>query len=162
NGDATTSETTSDQNAKYKLTPVGESPQYPDAKINSMTYLQGKFTFELSGDSYRLGVQTADAGQKMCANSAEGQHIHVIIDNEPYHARYTSTFSDVPMEDGSHYVLGFLSRSYHESIKTKDAFKASSMFVTDGSALEFESINEPMLFYSRPKGVYVGEKDTKK
>ncbi len=153
---------TDNPNAKYKLTPFSTSPEYVDANIGLMTYINGKFNFNVTGDSYKLGEQTSDAEQKMCANSAKGQHIHLIIDNGPYNARYTSSFDDVPVENGNHHVLAFLSRSYHESIKTKTAYTAQYVTVTDGTATEFESINDPMLFYSRPKGTYVGEKETKK
>ncbi len=161
----TTDETMSaseNPNIKYKLSPFSSSQEYPDAKIGLMTFINGKFNFDVSGDSYKLGEQTSDADQKMCANSAKGQHIHLIVDNGPYNARYTSSFDDVPMEEGDHYALAFLSRSYHESIKTKDAYIAQKVSVTGNTAEQFESINDPMLFYSRPKGTYVGEKDTKK
>ena len=36
------------------------------------------------------------------------------------------------------------------------------MTVAENMARQSESINDPMLFYSRPKGTYVGEKNTKK
>jgi hypothetical protein len=153
---------TENPDAKYKLTPFSTSPEYSDANIGLMTYINGKWNFNVTGDSYKLGEQTADAGQKMCANSAKGQHIHLIIDNGPYNARYTSSFNDVPVENGNHYILAFLSRSYHESIKTNTAYTAQYATVVDSTATKFESINDPMLFYSRPKGTYVGEKETKK
>lgn len=154
--------TDSASNTKYKLTPFAVSPEYPDAKIDVMTYMDGKWTFSISGESYKLGEQTSDAEQKMCANSGKGQHIHLIIDNGPYNARYTSSFDDVPLEDGNYHALAFLSRSYHESIKTKDAHSALYLTVTNNKASEFKSINDPMLFYSRPKGTYVGKKNTDK
>ena len=146
----------------YKLTPFSNSPEFADAKIEQMTYIDGVFNVEISGDSYELGVQTPDAEQKMCANSAKGQHIHLIVDNGPYNARYTSTFDDVPLEDGSYHTLAFLSRSYHESIKTKDAHTAIVMEVKDNTASKFNGINFPMLFYSRPKGTYIGKQNTDK
>ena len=59
-------------------------------------------------------------------------------------------------------MLAFLSRSYHESIKTPTAYKAEYVTVKDKTAGQFESIADPMLFYSRPKGTYVGEKETQK
>lgn len=157
-----TTSTSDNPNAKYKLTPFSTSPEYPDASIGLMTYIKGKFNFNVTGDSYQLGEQTPDAEQKMCANSAKGQHIHLIVDNGPYNARYTSNFNDVQLEDGNHYVLAFLSRSYHESIKTKIAHTAQYVTAKDSTAVKFESINDPMLFYSRPKGTYVGKKETDK
>ncbi len=155
-------ETESTQTAqKYKLTPFEPSYDFPDAQLESMTYKDGKFTFTISGDSYKLGVQTPDAPQKMCANSAKGQHIHLIIDNQPYAAKYTNEFEyDVP--DGEHYLLAFISRSYHESIKHNGASIAKKVTVKDGSIVKEEPITEPMIFYSRPKGKYVGKAETDK
>lgn len=154
--------TTDDPNAKYTLTPFSTSPEFPDADIGLMTYNNGTFNFDVTGNSYQLGAQTADAEQKMCANSAKGQHIHVIVDNGPYSARYTSSFDDVKLSEGEHYILSFLSRSYHESIKTQKAHTAKLVTVIDSTATRMKSINHPMLFYSRPKGTYVGKKNTEK
>jgi len=132
-----------------------------DAAINSMTYKDKKFKFVIAGDSYKLGAQTPDAPQKMCANSGKGQHIHLIIDNGPYAAKYTDEF-EYELSDGEHYLLAFLSRSYHESIKTKEAHVAKKITVKDGSIVAEEDITQPMLFYSRPKGTYTGKAETDK
>lgn len=145
----------------YTLTPFSESAQFPDASIEKMTFKNGKFDFTLGGSTYKLGVQTSDAPQKMCANSGEGQHIHLIVDTEPYAAKYTPSF-DYEIPDGEHYVLAFLSRSYHESIKTEKAHKAVKVMVEKNSFTSEEPITSPMLFYSRPKGTYVGKDQTDK
>ncbi|MBK7407467.1 MAG: phosphopeptide-binding protein [Saprospirales bacterium] len=145
----------------YTLTPFSESAQFSDASIEKMTFKNGKFDFTLGGTSYKLGEQTSDAPQKMCANSGEGQHIHLIVDTEPYAAKYTSSF-DYQIPDGAHYVLAFLSRSYHESIKTDKAHKAVKANVTNNAFTSVEPVSGPMLFYSRPKGTYVGKEQTDK
>lgn len=147
---------------KYTLTPFTQSAEFPDAAMNSMNYKEGKFSFEVGGDTYKLGEQTSDAAQKMCANSAKGQHIHVIVDDNPYAARYTAEFDDLDVADGEHYILAFLSRSYHESIKTEAAHKAVKVAVGNKSIGTSEPITETMLFYSRPKGTYVGKANTDK
>ena len=162
NNETGTETATENSDLKYTLTPFNTSPEYPDANIGSMTYIDGKFTFNVTGDSYQLGAQTSDAEQKMCANSVKGQHIHLIVNNGPYNARYTASFDDVALDEGNYYLLAFLSRSYHESIKTKEAFTAQYVTVTDNIARNSESINDPMLFYSRPKGTYEGKKNTEK
>lgn len=145
---------------KYTLTPFDPSPGYEDAEILDMQFKDGKFNFDIGGESYKLGEQTPDAPQKMCANSAKGQHIHLIVDDQPYAAKYNDEF-DYEIEDGDHYLLAFLSRSYHESIKTDKASVAIKATIEGNSINDPENISEPMLFYSRPKGTYVGE-DTKK
>lgn len=146
---------------KYTLTPFSASPSFPDAKIEGVSFVEGKFSFDISGESYELGVQTPDAPQKMCANSAEGQHIHLIIDNAPYAAKYTADF-DYDVADGQKYTLAFLSRSYHESIKTADAHVIFKGTYTGNGLTAKEDVTDPMLFYSRPKGAYVGKANTDK
>lgn len=145
---------------KYTLTSFSASQKYPDAKLTEMNYNKGTFTFNVGGDLYSLGTQTPDAPQKMCANSAKGQHIHLIVDDLPYAAKYVSSFEH-DVKDGSHHTLAFLSRSYHESIKTRDAHIAEKIEVVNKTITKKELITNPMLFYSRPKGTYVG-KDTEK
>lgn len=154
-------DTTTAVTRTYTLTPFAESAQFSDASIEKMTFKNGKFDFTLGGTSYKLGEQTSDAPQKMCANSGEGQHIHLIVDTEPYAAKYTSSF-DYEIPDGAHYVLSFLSRSYHESIKTDKAHRAVKVNVKNNTFTSEEPISEPMLFYSRPKGTYVGKDQTDK
>ncbi len=146
---------------KYTLTPFNASPAFEDATIQSMTYSAGAFNFEITGESYKLGEQTPDAPQKMCANSAEGQHIHLIVDNQPYAAKYEASFN-YEIENGEHYLLAFLSRSYHESIKTAGAYKAEKVMVENNSITATKPINQAMVFYSRPKGNYVGKAETEK
>ena len=157
-GEETTTEVSSPQ---FQVSPFTPSASFPDAKIESVSYEGGKFKFGVAGDSYQLGVQTPDAEQKMCANSAKGQHIHLIVDNAPYGAYYTDEFEH-EVTDGEHYLLAFLSRSYHESIKTTDASTVKKVTAEGGNFKSSEDVTGPMLFYSRPKGTYVGEKDTKK
>jgi len=81
----------------------------------------------------------------MCANSGKGQHIHLIIDNEPYAAKYEAEF-EYDVADGTHYLLAFLSRSYHESIKHPTAAKVAKIAVQDKSITEMGEITDPMLF----------------
>ena len=136
---------------KYSISDFSKSPEFTDAKIESMMYKDGKFKFGIADGSYELGAQTPDAPQKMCANSGKGQHIHLIIDNEPYAAKYTNEF-DYDVADGEHQMLAFLSRSYHESIKTAAAHTAMKINVKNKSIADVNPIAGPMLFYSRPKG----------
>lgn len=144
-----------------QITLVGaeSSPEFNDASLDEMTYMNGKFKFKYSGNDYKLGEQTSDAPLKMCANSAKGQHIHLIIDDQPYLAEYTPEF-DLEIDDGPHSIVAFLSRSYHESIKNGKAFLAKRVVVKNKSFVSEEDISEPMLVYSRPKGEYIGDKET--
>ncbi len=146
---------------KYNILPFTNSPAFNDAAIALEGYKDNKFNFKVSGTDYKLGAQTPDAPQKMCANSGKGQHIHLIVDNMPYAAKYTSEF-EYEIPDGQHYVLAFLSRSYHESIKTAAANICKLIYFKDNAIFKEADSKEPMLFYSRPKGTYIGKADTEK
>lgn len=152
-----------DNPAEITVTPAEPAVSYPDAEILSMTYQDSMFKFKLAEGDYQLGIQTPDAPERGCANSAKGQHIHLIIDKQPYSAQYTAEFP-YGIEDGEHYLLAFLSRSYHESIKTPKAHVAQKVMVKDDAIdpTKSEVIAEPTIFYSRPKGTYTGKPNTEK
>ncbi|MEM9888770.1 MAG: phosphopeptide-binding protein [Bacteroidota bacterium] len=159
--DTTSMEEETETTGTYSLTPFEESTAYPDATIDDMIYTDGMFEFPITATNYLLGGQTPDADSKMCANSGKGQHIHLIVDNAPYAAKYENKFEH-EVADGERYILAFLSRSYHESIKTEAAHTAEKVSVENGSFTATADIEEPMLFYSRPKGTYIGKKNTDK
>lgn len=146
---------------KYTLTPFQPSQDYSKAEIESMFYKDGTFNFEVGGEGYQLGEQTPDAAAKMCANSGKGQHIHLIVGTAPYAAKYVPEFEHA-VADGDHQLLAFLSRSYHESIKSPTAFVGLNATVESGTMTKSEPITDPTLFYSRPKGTYVGKANTDK
>lgn len=148
-----------------KLSEVNDSPEYNDAKLkltnpNPGAARTGINNFSFSVENYNLGNQTPDADAKLCANSAKGQHIHFILNNAPYKAYYISEF-DAELKEGNNVVLAFLSRSYHESIKTKDAYILSNLKIGDVYPENEFAANGKHLFYSRPKGEYIGN-DAKK
>ena len=158
NGDDAMIGTGNPGNADITLTDMPATEEFPSATIDEVTYRAGTFDYRITGD-FELGEQTDDAESVMCANSGKGQHIHLIVDNEPYIAKYEPTF-DQPVADGEHHILTFLSRSYHESIKTDAAHRAMKVNVTNGAFGSPVAIEEAMLFYSRPKGTYTGKKET--
>ena len=153
--------------ASIKLEKLTNSPSYSDASLvlrefQNDTYANHDtihFNFALS--NYALGAQTESKNNSELANSKKGQHIHFILNNQPYSAYYTPSFKkNIP--HGTHHLVAFLSRSYHESVKNKN-----SVFVTKITAGENAKdtlgvdMDAPTLIYSRPKGKYVG-KDTER
>ena len=151
--------------SSIKLTAFSESPEYTDAMLELNTPNDGdnlevgEVTFDFNVKNYELGSQTGDAESKMCANSAKGQHIHLILNNEPYSAHYEPEIKK-ELEEGSYVALAFISRSYHESIKNPEAYVLRSFTV--GEAEENNTdLTAPHMFYSRPKGTYNGD-DAKK
>ena len=133
------------------LTKVIGSPEYENASLNvkaiEMVDTESKFSFNI--ENYDLGVQTSKNFDYQLANSAKGQHIHFIVNNGPYSAHYTDSFSK-GFEKDSNVILAFLSRSYHESVKNKDAYILTQVGESD------IDIENEFLFYSRPKGTYKG------
>ena len=141
---------------RYNLYPVDATNEFTDASIDSWTYTNGRFDFKIGGSSYELKAQSTDRSNLMCANSDEGQHLHVILNSQPYSAQYESSF-DFNIPNGQHHLLTFLGKSYHESLKTPKARVARLIEVENGNIVNDWNIPTPSLFYSRPKGTYVGE-----
>ena len=133
---------------------------------------------ELSGDlkGYMPGMDET---------THTGNHIHVILDNQPYEAYYdiTKPFVLKNVSDGPHTIRVFPSRPWHESYKNEGAFQIVSFTVKNGGAdaskptttadgntmanaaspeKKAENADEkvdpkkPLLTYSRPKGEYKG------
>lgn len=152
---------------KISIEPVKESQAFPDAgleiteaKTEMLSADSVKFTVAYLVKNYELTKMTMDITMGACANSAKGQHIHYILDNKPYVALYKPENTVTLAKNSEHYLLSFLSRSYHESIKNRAAsvlihFKIDAQ----GNYIKLPDATTPMLFYSRPKGEYAG-KDT--
>jgi hypothetical protein len=119
---------------------------------------QGRVNFRFKVENFQLSTPTDYPGGCNCSNSKQGQHIHNILNNEPYTAHYTDTFSKA-LKPGHYISLSFLSRSYHESIKHPSAY-VLSQFDVDAKS-KAADLSGPLLFYSRPKGEYASE-DAKK
>ena len=162
--DVTINDSTSLGVKQLELVPLDDSPEFADAILELNSPAEGstlksnnvKFSYEIK--NYQLAKPTVEGSCAIsCANSDKGQHIHLILNNAPYQAKYTSSFTDT-LPDGHYIALSFLSRSYHESIKN---FGASDLrqFTVGKAPQEKVDLTKPMLFYSRPKGEYKG-KDT--
>lgn len=97
-----------------------------NAVINSSTV---KVKLELGGDlrGYKTG-KDPDTGM--------GNHIHVILDNEPYEAYYNleEEFELKNVPDGKHTLRVFPSRPWHESYKNNGAFQMVRFSVRNGNA----------------------------
>lgn len=109
-----------------------------------------------------------------------GNHIHVILDDNPYEAYYdlSTPFELKNVTPGRHVLRVFASRPWHESYKNPGSFQmvvfnvrgpgGATQPTTTGtgermadnnsasSAIEVDS-TKPLLTYSRPKGEYKGE-----
>lgn len=146
------------------LSDFSASPDFPDAQLtikDVKTELKGKdsvkVTISYNVKGYELKHQTESDIAKECNNSKDGQHIHFILDNTPYAALYEPTRSFVVSVNSKHYIMSFLSRSYHESLKNKNAGVLLYFSVNEkGAYKKLDTPQNPMIFYSRPKGDYAG------
>lgn len=147
------------------LSKLEGSPAYLDAELvieepaNTQIGSSGEVDFKFAVNNYELGAQTGGPNADKLANSGKGQHIHFILNNQPYSAHYEPTFKkEIP--DGVHHLVAFLSRSYHESVKNEKSVVVKKMEIgsnpQDSLGLNMDT---PTLIYSRPKGEYSG-KDT--
>ena len=73
---------------------LGEWTKEEDLVLNQkMKIINGsEVEFNFAVDNYQLGAQTDSPNAKKLANSGKGQHIHFIINNQPYSAHYESKF----------------------------------------------------------------------
>lgn len=112
-----------------------------------------------------------------------GNHIHVILDDQPYEAYYDlwEPFELKNVTTGKHVIRVFASRPWHESYKNEGSFQMvmftvkkggdASQPTTNGSGQTMANNNsnrnaavqtvdidptKPLLTYSRPKGEYKG------
>ncbi len=156
-----------EQEKDITLTKIESFKKFPDAKLTlvrprEQELSEGEHQFQFNVENYTLKEQTTDADELELANSSKGQHVHFILNNGPYGAKYDKSFTqELPV--GDHVLLAFLSRSYHMAVKHENAYTLKKFRV--GNPTEDQQMNvdfdAPHLFYSRPKGTYSGE-DTKK
>lgn len=87
------------------------------------------------------------------------QHVHLILDNEPYQPIYDASKPVVlkNLAPGSHTLRAFPSRAWHESIKNPEAFAYVNFAVKKADGARKIAPDAPLLTYSRPKGTYEGE-----
>lgn len=95
--------------------------------VNSSTV---KLKLTLAGDlkGYMLSGMNMETGT--------GNHVHVILDNQPYEAYYNiaNEFELRNVADGEHTVRVFPSRPWHESYKNVGAFQMVKFSVKNGGA----------------------------
>ena len=139
-----------------------DSPAYESSSLtlknptNTTIANAGEIDFAFDVKDYNLGEVTERNGMAAnLANSDKGQHIHFILDNQPYSAHYEPEFKR-EMPEGTHYLVAFLSRSYHESVKNANSFIAKKMVVGQAGDDMGVDFDKPTMIYSRPKGEYTG------
>lgn len=92
----------------------------------------------ISNSTVRVKVRVAGDVKMGKDASGDGNHVHVILDNQPYAAHYMwdEGFELRNVPDGEHTLRMFVSRPWHESYKNSAAFKVVKFTVRDGGADE--------------------------
>jgi hypothetical protein len=109
-------------------------------------------------EDFEAGVQTETPRAEEIANSSNGQHMHIIVDNQPYLANYSpgEPFDIGTLEEGAHSLVTFPSRSYHEAVKNEGAHDILNFYVGEETGSFPLDPSQPTIIYSRPKGSYSG------
>jgi hypothetical protein len=160
----------SDTSSGVTITPGERSPAIDGAAArfaslqDSVVVDDPNLSVVVNVENFEAGIQTRTPRAEEIANSDNGQHMHVIIDNQPYMANYTpgEPFDIGTLEPGAHTLVTFPSRSYHEAVKSETAYDIVNFFVgdnftisEDGSTFPLDP-SQPTIIYSRPKGSYSG------
>jgi len=145
-----------DDSKQISITKVEGSTPYLNSSLSleDIKIDENDYTFSFDVSDYTLGMQSIKDFDYALANSKKGQHIHFIVNNGPYSAHYSESFTK-KLDEKNNIILAFLSRSYHESVKNSNAF------VLTQTGNEKIDLTDEFLFYSRPKGTYKGV-DTEK
>ncbi len=139
--------------------PVADAPGYfqagPDGAV-SLSFTSPKDGETIQGNSVAPTFQITGYPVYMDAERKKGQHIHVILDNNPYEADYDPATPFAKFNNltpGTHTLRAFPGREWHESIKQPGAFAFVTFNVGQASATDINK-SAPLLTYSRPKGDY--------
>lgn len=136
---------------KYKLEKYNSGIKSPGASLKYMRLVDGKLDFQVSG--FELGSENSAGLNSSLAKDPNGSHIHLIIDNDKSENHYTSNF-DIDLNDGSHYLVGFLADSYNEGVKNMNSARAAQLIMENGKMTVFNSLDIPTMIYHLPKGEY--------
>jgi len=101
------------------------APKDGSTTVNSTVKVRLNISGDLKGYEPMMDMET-----KM------GNHIHVILDNQPYEAYYNldQEFELRNVSDGEHTLRVFPSRPWHESYKNEGAFQMVKFTVNSGGA----------------------------
>lgn len=166
------------EGGSVEIEQVPRSPAIEDASAEITSPADGAVldkadvSVVVGAKNFETGIQTETERADSIANSGNGQHFHMILDNQPYMANYEAgePFEVEGLDAGAHTLITFPSRSYHESVKGPGAYTFPNFYggydfitfyVKEETGEPMLNDKDPALVYSRPKGTYSGA-DTKR
>ena len=193
NNSNTTATTTVTPPSLQKLVVVGPPQHVLDARNQrgEMENAQPVLKIVAPADGSRVNGSTVQVRLELSGDlkgyqphkdpsTGTGNHIHVILDDNPYEAYYdlATPFELKNVTTGKHVLRVFASRPWHESYKNEGSFQMVTFTVESGgdaskptttrtgermannnsassSTIDVDR-SKPLLTYSRPKGEYKG------
>ncbi|MCP4442731.1 MAG: hypothetical protein GY810_27820 [Aureispira sp.] len=138
--------------------PLIQEALYNNVLMQAYTYQNGKFMFGVEGVA--LGAKTPGAEKKESATSKKGNYIHIVLNDKDHHTSdYQHFIHELP--DGEYTLLSFLSRSYHESIKTPTASISKTISIKNKQLQKSQNFDQAAIAINAPRGLYKND-DTKK
>lgn len=143
------------------------SPQSDSAVVTILSPTEGQrfnpgdsIFIDVSVSGIAIGAQTQYAELTGLDKSEEGQYLGIVLDNN---SPLTSFKSGAPSfvgvaTTGKHTIRVFVSRSWHESIKSDGAFKSVSILVGDYTTPGFTLENDPRQ-PGQPHLIFVSPRD---
>jgi len=123
-----------------KITDMMQARGEQDAAAPVLKIVEPKENAVISGSTVKLKLEISGDLKGympgMDAATHTGNHIHVILDNQPYEAYYNldQDFELRNVSDGPHTIRVFPSRPWHESYKNEGAFQMVNFTVKNGGA----------------------------
>jgi hypothetical protein len=113
----------------------------------------------LNDDQVNIKLQVSDLPIFKSPELGLGNHLHIILDKQPYQGVYDLNQPLVfkNLAAGTHTLRVFASRPWHESFKNEGAYAQTTFHVLTKTAENNPNPQQPLLTYSRPTGIYRAE-----
>lgn len=134
--------------------PLDSSIHYSNVLLQNYTYTENQMMFQPV--NLRLGGMTppTESRPKTFPKTNKGNHLHLCIDNKQHHISNNSIF-DLPLPDGKHTLIAFISRSFYESIKSPEAIIAKEIGIKNGELYMSKNASSVGIVYNAPMGTYL-------
>jgi hypothetical protein len=144
-------------NKNIKLFPVESGiadAEYKDLELGPFGYENEELKFIMNGAT--PGTKTPGSENRKSQISGKGLYLHVVL-NDTTHILYSHRLIPYQLPDGVYKMVAFVSRSYHESVKSPKSYYAREFQVKSGRTYKSGPLNHAVLAYAVPSGIYTDE-----